>query len=112
MKCFARALNLKDDPELIARYKEHHRQVWPEVLSALKTTGITSMKIFLKGRRMFMYCEARDDYDPARASAIYEQSPRNKEWEELMRQFQEPLSGAAPGEWWSPMEEVFDLEKA
>lgn len=112
MKYFARALNLKDDPELIAKYKEYHRQVWPEVLSVLKATGITSMKIFLKGRRMFMYCEARDDYDLARASPIYEQSPRTKEWEELMRQFQEPLSEAAPGEWWSPMEEVFDLEKA
>ena len=70
MKYFARALNLKDNPELIARYKEHHRQVWPEVLSVLKDAGITRMRIFLKGRRMFMYCEARDDYDPARASTI------------------------------------------
>ena len=115
MKYFARALNLKDDPELIAKYKKYHCEVWPEVLSTLRNSGITRMKIFLEGRRLFMYCEARDDYDPVRASVICEQSLKNKEWQELMQQFQEPLPGAPAGEWgsnqWFPMEEVFDLEK-
>ena len=33
-----------------------------------------------------------------------------REWDELMRGFQEPVPGAKPGEWWAGMEEVFDLD--
>ena len=96
MKHFAQTLNLKDDLELIARYKEYHRQIWPEVVSGLKAIGITRMKIFLMGRQMFMYYEAVDDFDPATDFEKYLQMPGAKEWEELMHQFQEPQPGSPP----------------
>jgi hypothetical protein len=33
------------------------------------------------------------------------------EWEELMRsKFQEPLPGSSPGEWWRPMESIYNLD--
>ena len=112
MKYFAMTLNLKDDPELIERYKEYHRNVWPENLAMMRDSGITRMKIFLRGRRMFMYCDTRDDYDPKKVTRTPEQVQKSKAWEELMHQFQEPLPDSPPGKWWVPMEEVFDLEKA
>ena len=59
------ALDLRDDPALIARYKKEHAQAWPAVLARLREIGVTEMKIFLLGRRMFMYCETRDGFDPA-----------------------------------------------
>jgi len=59
MKSFAQALDLKDDPQLIASYVEWHQKVYPEVLRALQTIGITKMKIFLLGTHLFMYYEAR-----------------------------------------------------
>ncbi len=33
------ALDLKNDPALIAAYEAWHRAVWPEVLEHLKATG-------------------------------------------------------------------------
>ncbi len=110
MKCFAMTLNLKDDPRVIEQYKEYHRAVWPEVLAGLRGVGITRMKIFLHGRRLFMYLEASDGFELARDFPRYMEAPRAREWDALMRQFQEPVPGAKAGEWWAAMEEVFDLD--
>lgn len=110
MRSFAQALDLKDDPDLIRRYVEHHRRVWPEVLGALRAIGIRRMKIYLLGTRLFMYAEAEDGFDPRRDYQGYLNSPRCREWDALMRQMQKPAPGAAAGEWWTAMQEVFDLE--
>ena len=40
MKRYALALDLKDDPELIAQYKQWHRQIWPEIEASIKNAGI------------------------------------------------------------------------
>lgn len=109
MKVFAQALDLKDDPRLIAEYKRYHQAVWPEVVAALKGAGIASMRIFLFGNRLFMTFEAPDDFDPARDFQKYAADPRCREWDELMRRFQQRVPGAATDGWWQPMEEVFDL---
>ncbi len=110
MKSYAMALDLQDDDEVIARYKEYHRAVWPEVLDGLKSLGISKMKIFLRGNRLFMYLETPDDFDLERDFQRYtDASPRAAEWDALMREFQVRVPNAKPGEWWAAMEEVFDL---
>ena len=109
MKCFAQALDLKDDPAIIAAYREHHRHVYPEVTAALRTAGIERMKIFLLGTHLFMYFETRDDYDPANYMA-YAANRRCQAWETLMKTLQQRVPEAKPGDWWTPMELVFDLE--
>ena len=111
MKAFGFTLNLKDDPDLIATYKEHHRNPWPEPLQGLGEGGVTDMKIFLLGRSMFMYMTTVDDFDAERDFAEYvEKNPRAAEWDELMRTLQEPVPEAKEGEWWALMEPVFDLQ--
>ena len=110
MKSFAMALDLKNDFTSIEEYKKYHRDVWPEVLDGLKKINISRMKIFLHGCRLFMYIEAPDDFDLRRDFQNYMKSERAKEWDFIMRKFQEPVPGAEPDEWWSPMEEVFSLE--
>ena len=69
MQLYGMALNLRDDPAVIARYRREHAKAWPEVLARLRAVGITEMKIFLLGRRLFMYCETRDGFDPAKHGA-------------------------------------------
>ena len=110
MKTFGRTLLLQDDAQKIALYKRHHQTVWPEVLAALRRTGIVDMKIFLIGRRMFMVATTTDDYDAVRAGEAYLSEPRVQDWEELMRTLQEPAPESRPGEWWAEMELVFDME--
>ena len=111
MKSLAMTLDLVDDPALIEKYKAYHREVWPEVIAGLRSVGITKMKIFLLGTRMFMYLEAPNDFDPATDFQGYTgSSPRAKEWDELMRNFQSVVPQARQDEWWANMEEVFDID--
>ncbi|MSR41816.1 MAG: L-rhamnose mutarotase [Phycisphaerales bacterium] len=108
MRVFAQALDLKDDPALIAEYIALHQAVWPEVTDALRHIGIRGMRIFRGGTRLYMMIEADDDFDPRRYQE-YAQLPRTDAWDTLMRQFQTPTPFAQPGEWWTPLEEIFDL---
>jgi L-rhamnose mutarotase len=109
MQRYGMTLMLKDDEEIVERYKEYHRHAWPEVLDRLRKLGIANMRIYLLGRRMFMYMEAVDGFDPGRDFPRLNELPRYREWDELMRTLQERAPEARADEWWAPMEEVFDL---
>ena len=110
MKTYAQTLDLKDGPDTIARYDEHHRAVWPQVQRGLLDIGIQHMRIWRLGRRLFMLMETIDTFDPNRDFARYMDSdPRIREWQELMASLQEPAPGAQPGELWANMELVFTL---
>ena len=50
--CFA--LDLKNDPALIAEYRKHHEKIWPEITQSLNSSGIEDLEIYLLGSRMFM----------------------------------------------------------
>ena len=111
MKTYAMALDLIDDPEVIEEYKEHHRHVWPEVKQGLEKIGITEMKIFLTGCRLFMFLRTEDEFDLEKDFQSYtDTSPRARMWDDLMRNFQQKIPSAKIGDWWVPMEEVFNLE--
>ena len=110
MPRFGLCLNLKGDPDIIEQYKAYHRDVWPEVLDSLREVGITGMDIYLLGNRLFMAIETVDDFDPVHDFPRYlEMHPRCREWDVLMRNFQERVPEAKPGEWWATMEQVFEL---
>jgi L-rhamnose mutarotase len=110
MKQYGRTINLKNDPQTIERYLEHHRAIWPEVERGLKAIGIQRMLIFKLGRQLFMFMETIDEFEPGRDFARYEAAnPRNHEWQELMASMQEPVADAQPTEWWAEMKLVFEL---
>jgi len=109
MKVYGRMIDLRDDQEKVEAYVRYHAEVWPEVLEGLRQDGVTDMKIFLRGRRMFMYMTATDDYVPGRRAADAAPHPRVLEWDRLMRTLQQPSPEAAADEWWADMVLVFDL---
>lgn len=109
MKCYARTLCLRDDPEAIRLYKEHHLAVWTEVLAGLRMVGIQEMKIFLRDTRMFMYLETDDSFVPERDFPRSQEHPRVQEWEKLMGALQTRSPEARAEEWWADLELVFDL---
>jgi L-rhamnose mutarotase len=110
MKTFGKALDLKNDPEIIEKYKEYHRNVWPEVKDSLGEIGITAMRIFCLGNHLFMYMETVDDFDPDGLQEYTEKNPRAGEWNDLMFTFQQVVPEAAEGELWAAMEQVYDLD--
>ena len=110
MKQYGRTINLKNDPQTIERYLEHHRAIWPEVERGLKAIGIQRMLIWKLGHQLFMFMETTDEFEPDRDFARYEAAnPRNREWQDLMASMQEPVPDAQPNEWWAEMKLVFKI---
>lgn len=110
MKTYAQTLDLRDEPGVIATYEEHHRAIWPEVAKGLRSIGIERMRIWRLGRRLFMLMETVDEFDPDRDFARYiDSDPLIREWQDLMASMQEPAPGAASGELWANMTQVFEL---
>lgn len=109
MKTYGLTLMLQDDPAKIEEYKKQHRAVWPEVTARLREVGVHEMRIFLRDRRMFMYIETTDEFEPLRDFARVNEDPRSAEWNRLMADLQERAPEATADEWWAPMELVFDM---
>jgi L-rhamnose mutarotase len=112
MKRYCLALDLVDDPVLIAEYEEHHRNVWPEILKSIQETGILDMEIYRRGNRLFMIMEASPDFSFSAKAAADAANPKVQEWEKLMWQYQSALPGAQPGEKWMLMQKIFSLQEA
>ncbi len=112
MRAFGLTLCLQDDAAKISEYRRYHQMVWPEVTARLRECGVHQMQIFLRGRRMFMYLLASDDFEPARDFARINEDPFSTRWNELMATLQERAPEANPDEWWAPMELVFDLAES
>jgi len=102
------ALDLKNDPALIAAYEEWHQAVWPEVLEHLGRQGIRSCSIHRAGDRLFMIVES--DTAVATDGGGAALPPRVQEWEDLMATFQQSLPFASPGEKWVRMARIFDWQ--
>ena len=63
MKRYCRTLELRDDPEMIARYEEAHANIWPEIREGILSVGILDMQIYRYGTRLFMIMDTVDDFD-------------------------------------------------
>jgi L-rhamnose mutarotase len=106
---FCLTLDLKDDPELIAEYKRHHEQIWPEIVQSIKGSGILDMEIYLLGTRMFMIMEVSEEFSFAAKTDADSRNSKVQAWENLMWRFQKALPEAKPGEKWMRMERIFKL---
>jgi L-rhamnose mutarotase len=107
--CFA--LDLVDDPALIAEYEHWHKSEnsWPEIKKSILDAGITQMEIYRIGNRLFMIMETDDSYDSERKKNMDKLNPKVQEWESLMWKFQQPLPWAKEGEKWIKMDNIFKL---
>ena len=111
MKTYCFALDLHDDPELIAEYRRYHEleHIWPPVLEAIRSNGVLSEEIYLAGNRMFMILRTTDDFSFDAKAAADSSNPDMQKWEELMWKYQKPLPFARPGQKWVLMEKIFSI---
>lgn len=109
--CFA--LDLADDPGLIAEYCKWHRPGGPPaaVNRSIRAAGIEELEIWLTGNRLFMIMEAGPDFDPAAKSKADAADPDVRAWEELMWRFQRALPWASPAEKWVAADRIYALSE-
>lgn len=109
MKRYCLALDLIDDPELIAEYEAYHLAGWPEIKQSIIQAGIIDMEIYRISNRLFMVMEAGEDFNFEKKAAMDAVNPKVREWEELMWKYQQALPMAKPGEKWLLMKNIFEL---
>lgn len=108
-KRYCLALDLKNDPVLIAEYETYHQAVWPEILQSIRESGIVQLEIYRVENRLCMIMEVNDDFSFDKKSIADATNPAVQRWEELMWQYQQALPSARPGEKWLLMNKIFDL---
>ncbi|HMH31730.1 MAG TPA: L-rhamnose mutarotase [Puia sp.] len=109
MKRYCLALDLKNDPGLIAAYEQRHSEVWPEIKQSILHSGIRQMEIYRVQNRLFMIMETVDDFSFERKASMDAANVLVQQWEELMWNYQQPLPFAKSGEKWMLMEKIFEL---
>jgi len=111
MKRYCLALDLKDDPQLIAEYEHWHKaeNSWPEIRKSILDAEILDMQIYRTGNRLFMIMETSDHFEAKKKEEMDALNPKVQEWEQLMWLFQQPLPWAKEGEKWVIMKQIFKL---
>lgn len=109
-KRYCLALDLKDDPDLIEKYKEYHQNVWPEIIASIKEAHIEKLDIYHVENRLFMIMETLPGFSFEAKAKADEVNSRVQDWETLMWKYQQALPGTKPGEKWRLMEHIFELD--
>ena len=109
MKRYCLALDLVDDPLLIAEYEQYHTAIWPEIKESILQAGITGMEIYRLGNRLFMIMETGDAFSFEQKAAMDGANRKVEEWEKLMGKYQQVLPQAKAGEKWILMDKIFQL---
>lgn len=109
MNRYCLALDLVDDPVLIAEYEEMHRKVWPEILESITSSGIEQMEIYRTGNRLFMIMEVNEGFSFEKKGAMDAGNEKVQQWEQRMWKYQQAIPGSRPGEKWIMMDKIFEL---
>jgi L-rhamnose mutarotase len=89
-------------------YRARHREVWPDMLAALREAGWGNYSLFLRDDGLLVgYVEAEPDF--ATAQREMEATGVNARWQASMAEFFELSSGERPDTGCQRLEEVFHL---
>lgn len=100
---------LKVKKDKIDAYKAHHKNVWPEMLDALRRTGWHNYSLFMsEDGLLFGYFEAEESFQASLEGMSKEAI--NAKWQEFMAPYFENLGGAHADESMIELEEVFHLD--
>ncbi|WP_077228394.1 L-rhamnose mutarotase [Sphingomonas hengshuiensis] len=104
-------LDLVDDAELIAAYREWHRPGGPPsaVTRQILASGIVAMTIWQTGDRLVMLMETTPDFDPVAKAERDGHDADVQAWERMMDKFQKRLPFAPPDVKWVPANRIYDL---
>lgn len=109
-KRYCKTLQLHDNADLIAAYKQAHAAgaVWPEITQGMREVGILDMEIYLLGTQLFMIMETVPDFDHDAAMQELASKPQQAEWEAYVATFQQTAGTMADAKW-QLMERIYKL---
>ncbi len=91
----------------LAEYKEQHKQVWPEMLQALRQAGWHHYSLFSRSDGLiFGYFETEESLEAAQAKMAATEV--NTRWQQFMALFTD--SNARPDESFVELDEYFHLD--
>jgi L-rhamnose mutarotase len=95
-------------PDRLAEYRLRHREVWPEMMQALRDSGWTNYSLFLADDGLLVGYLETDDY--AAAQERMAETDVNARWQAEMQPFFADLGGLRPDEGFRTLPEVFHLD--
>ena len=96
---------LRVRPERLDEYKARHREVWSDMLDALRETGWSNYSLFLRDDGLLVGYLETEDFEAARRGM--EEREVNARWQAEMAQF---FDSGRPDHTFQRLEEVFHLE--
>jgi L-rhamnose mutarotase len=100
---------LKVKRDKLEEYKQHHKNVWPEMLDALRRTGWHNYSLFMReDGTLFGYFETPEGLQQAVAAMGREEI--NAKWQKFMAPYFEALEASQPDESMRELEEVFHID--
>lgn len=110
-KRFVQTMQLKDDSELIRKYREAHdkEHFWHEIEEGIKQVGILEMEIYISGNTLVMIVDAPLDFNWDEAMTRLATLPRQEEWERYVAAFQDCDENATSDQKWQMTERMFYL---
>jgi len=94
-------------PEHLAEYKEHHKNVWPEMLDALHAAGWHNYSLFMRPDGLiFGYFETEESLQAALDKMAA--TDVNARWQDFMAPFSD--TNARPDENFTELEGYFHLD--
>lgn len=95
-------------PERLDEYRARHREVWPDMLQALRDTGWHNYSLFLRPDGLLVGYFETLNLEAAQAGMA--QREVNARWQSEMAPFFTELGGLRPDEGFLQLEEVFHLD--
>ncbi|AEV98046.1 hypothetical protein A4D02_14585 [Niastella koreensis] len=96
--------NLVSDTTKQREYLQYHAtqfKQWPEVSKGFCNAGFEQLLIFKNGRQLMLVISIPQGADFQKMnSKTTENNPRVNDWNKMMAQYQEGVSGTRPGETW------------
>jgi L-rhamnose mutarotase len=95
-------------PDRLEEYKARHREVWPEMLEALRRAGWRNYSLFLRPDGFligYLECEAFEA-----AQRAMDETDVNARWQADMAPFFELPEGARPDTGFERLEEIFHFD--
>jgi L-rhamnose mutarotase len=110
-KRYCKTLELADDNQLIAAYKDIHSKgkAWPEITQGMREVGILDMEIYLVGTRLFMIMDTFPHFNHDASMVELANKPRQSEWEKFVSKFQKTSENTRADEKWQLIERIYKL---